>query len=201
VRDTYLRTGILQPEDVVGGGHAMTPRYLEDQLGRSLGNLGLAAVDVYYVHNPETQLGSIPRKDFLVRIRAAFEMLERQVAAGRVGRYGVATWNGFRTRPDAREHLSLAELVREAETVAGRGHHFKVIQLPYNLAMHETYSSATQVVEGERLTPRARRSSRGSSRAACRRPWSTRSPGSRPGPSAPSSSCARRRGSPPRSSA
>src|SRR5947208_3365203 len=45
VRDTYLRTGILQPEDVVGGGHAMTPRYLEDQLGRSLGNLGLAAVD------------------------------------------------------------------------------------------------------------------------------------------------------------
>ena len=139
VRDTYVRTGILQPEDVVGGGHAMTPRYLEDQLGRSLGNLGLAAVDVYYVHNPETQLGSIPRKDFLVRIRAAFEMLERQVAAGRVGRYGVATWNGFRTRPDAREHLSLAELVREAETVAGR--------------MHEAYASATQAVEGERLTP------------------------------------------------
>ena len=153
VRDTYVRTGILQPEDVVGGGHAMTPRYLEDQLGRSLRNLGLAAVDVYYVHNPETQLGSVPRKEFLARIRAAFEMLERQVAAGRVGQYGVATWNGFRTRPDAREHLSLAELVREAEAVAGRGHHFKVIQLPYNLAMHEAYASATQAVEGERLTP------------------------------------------------
>src|SRR2546430_10215329 len=80
-------------------------------------------------------------------------MLERQVAAGRVGQYGVATWNGFRTRPDAREHLWLAELVREAEAVAGRGHHFKVIQLPYNLALHEAYASATQVVEGERLTP------------------------------------------------
>src|SRR5439155_69336 len=79
VRDTYVRTGILQPEDVVGGGHAMTPRYLEDQLGRSLRNLGLAAADVYYVHNPETQLGSVPRTEFLVRIRAAFEMLERQV--------------------------------------------------------------------------------------------------------------------------
>ena len=153
VRDTYVRPGILEPEDVVGGGHAMSPRYLEDQLGRSLRNLGLAAVDVYYVHNPETQLGSVPRKAFLARIRAAFEMLERQVAAGRVGRYGVATWNGFRTRPDAREHLSLAEMVREAETVAGHGHHFKVIQLPYNLAMHEAYAAATQVVEGERLTP------------------------------------------------
>ena len=118
VRDTYVRTGILQPEDVVGGGHAMTPRYLEDQLGRSLGNLGLAGVDVYYVHNPETQLGSIPRKDFLVRIRAAFEMLERQVAAGRVGRYGVATWNGFRTRPDARERRCSAAFTARATPTA-----------------------------------------------------------------------------------
>src|SRR5207249_11270702 len=99
------------------------------------------------------RLGSNPVDDGLVRIRAALGMLERQVAAGRVGRYGVATWNGFRTRPDAREHLSLAELVREAEAVAGRGHHFKVIQLPYNLAMHEAYASATQAVEGERPAP------------------------------------------------
>jgi aryl-alcohol dehydrogenase-like predicted oxidoreductase len=144
---------VLKREDVVGGVHCMTPRYLEDQLGWSLRNLGLAAVDVYYVHNPETQLATVARTDFLVRIRAAFELLEAQVAAGRVGRYGVATWNGFRTRPDAREHLSLAELVREAEAVAGRAHHFKVIQLPYNLAMPEAYAAATQVVDGERLTP------------------------------------------------
>jgi aryl-alcohol dehydrogenase-like predicted oxidoreductase len=148
-----VRPGILGPEDVVGGGHAMTPRYLEDQLGRSLRNLGVASVEVYYLHNPETQLPSIPRRDFLARIRAAFEMLERQVAAGRVGRYGVATWNGFRTPPGAREHLSIAELVGEAEAVAGRGHHFKMIQLPYNLAMPEAYASGAQLVDGERLTP------------------------------------------------
>jgi aryl-alcohol dehydrogenase-like predicted oxidoreductase len=152
LRDTYVRTRVLDPADVVGGGHAMTPRYLENQIGRSLANLGVDSIDVYYVHNPETQLASVPRRDFLVRIRAAFEMLERQVAAGRIGRYGVATWSGFRTRPDARDHLSLAELVREAEAVASSGHHFKVIQLPYNLAMPEAYGAATQVVGGERLT-------------------------------------------------
>jgi len=151
-RDTYVRTGILRPEDVVGGAHAMTPRYLEDQLGRSLRNLGVGLVDVYYVHNPETQLGAVPRTEFLRRIRAAFEMLERQVAAGRAGRYGVATWNGFRSAPGARDHLSLEELVREAEAVAGRAHHFRVIQLPYNLAMPEAYAAATQPVDGERLT-------------------------------------------------
>jgi len=153
VLDAFVRTGVLRPEDVVGGAHVMTPRWLEDQLGRSLRNLGVASIDVYYVHNPETQLASVPRPEFLARIRAAFECLERQVAAGRIGRYGVATWNGFRVRPDAREHLSLEELVRQAEAVAGSAHHFGVIQLPYNLAMPEAYAAATQLVDGERLTP------------------------------------------------
>lgn len=153
VRDTFVRPGILRPEDVVGGAHVMTPRWLEDQLGRSLRNLGVACVDVYYLHNPETQLASVPRPEFLARIRAAFEYLEGQVAAGRIGRYGAATWNGFRVRPDARDHLSLQELVRQAESVAGTAHHFKVIQMPYNLAMPEAYAAATQVVDGARMTP------------------------------------------------
>ena len=152
-RDHYVRPGILRPEDVVDGGHAMTPRYLADQLTRSLRNLGLAAVDVYYLHNPETQLAALGRADFLARIRAAFTWLESEVAAGRVGRYGVATWHGFRRPPDARDHLSLAELARAAAEVGGSGHHFRVIQLPYNLAMPEAYANQTQVVDGTRLSP------------------------------------------------
>ena len=101
VRDTYVRTGILQPEDVVGGGHAMTPRYLEDQLGRSLRNLGLAAVDVYYVHNPETQLGSVPRKEFLARIQQtdltaqARELFENDLKHSRP--IELAEWHRSRT--------------------------------------------------------------------------------------------------------
>jgi aryl-alcohol dehydrogenase-like predicted oxidoreductase len=152
LHDTYIRPGILTPEDLVGGGHAMTPRYLRDQLGRSLRNLTLPGVDVYYLHNPETQLGALKRADFLARARAVFAMLEEEVGAGRVGRYGVATWNGFRKPPEQRDHLSLAELVKEAETVAGPGHHFRVVQLPYNLAMPEAHAAATQVVGGERVT-------------------------------------------------
>jgi len=38
------------------------------------------------------------------------------------------------------------------EAVAGAGHHLKVVQLPYNLAMPEAYASATQIVGGERVT-------------------------------------------------
>jgi aryl-alcohol dehydrogenase-like predicted oxidoreductase len=155
VRDTYVRPGLLRADDIVGGGHALAPRFLADQVDRSRRNLGLACVDLYYLHNPETQLAHVPRGEFLARIRAAFAQLEEQVAAGRIARYGVATWNGFRRPPDARDHLSLAELVREAVAVGGSGHHFKAIQLPYNLAMPEASTARTQVVEGERLSPLA----------------------------------------------
>src|SRR2546430_41873 len=81
---------------VGGGSHCMTPRYLAHQLAQSLVNMNLETVDVYYVHNPESQLQSVSRDEFDKRLRAAFEQLESERAAGRVKFYGVATWNGFR---------------------------------------------------------------------------------------------------------
>jgi len=38
---------------------------------------------IYYIHNPETQLASIERGEFLERMRRAFEFLEQQVAAAK----------------------------------------------------------------------------------------------------------------------
>ena len=34
----------------------MTPAYLQSQLDQSLRNMKLECVDVYYIHNPESQL-------------------------------------------------------------------------------------------------------------------------------------------------
>ena len=150
--ETYLRPGIVGPDDVVAGCHCMTPRYLADQLERSRRNLGLAAVDIYYVHNPETQLGEVDRPEFLRRIRAAFTFLESAVSDGKIGYYGTATWNGYRQPPTARDYLSLAELEKIAREVAGEQHHFRVIQLPYNLAMSEAFTRANQTVDGETVS-------------------------------------------------
>jgi aryl-alcohol dehydrogenase-like predicted oxidoreductase len=150
--ETYLRPGIVHPDDVVGGAHCMTPRYLTDQIGRSRTNLGLETIDVYYLHNPESQLAEIDRPQFLRRIRAAFEALELAVADGRIRCYGTATWDGYRRDPTARDYLSLAELVATARDVAGDGHHFEVIQLPYNLAMPEALTRANQRLEGEMVS-------------------------------------------------
>lgn len=144
---TYVKTGIIQPGDVVGS-HCITPRYLLDQLDRSRANLGLETLDVYYVHNPEQQLDEVAPEAFRDRLRQAFEALERAVADGKTRLYGAATWNGFRIDPGERGYLSLAELVGVAREVGGAEHHFRVIQLPYSLAMPEAFTRANQKLEG-----------------------------------------------------
>src|SRR6185369_762390 len=152
VIENVVDKGLARPEEIVGGSHAMTPAYLEDQLARSLANLGLEAIDIYYVHNPESQLEALGRSEFTRRIRDAFEFLEKAVADGRIGCYGTATWNGYREQPESRGYLSLSDVVTIAREVGGEAHHFKVIQLPHNLAMPEALTSANQIVDGESLS-------------------------------------------------
>ena len=149
---TYVDTGIIKPGEVAKGAHCMSPRYLRDQIDRSRANLGLETLDVYYLHNPETQLDEVERAEFIIRIRAAFEALEAAVSAGGIARYGTATWTGFSVDPGAPGYLSLAELVSAARDVGGNDHHFKVIQLPYNLGMTEAFTRANQPVN-DRMVP------------------------------------------------
>jgi aryl-alcohol dehydrogenase-like predicted oxidoreductase len=150
--ETYLRPGIIRPDDVVAGCHCMTPAYLADQLERSRRNLGFETVDVYYLHNPETQLQEVDRAEFLKRTRGAFTFLESAASDGKIGCYGTATWNGYRQPPSARDYLSLAELEKVARDVAGDTHHFRVIQLPYNLAMGEAFTLANQPADGDTVS-------------------------------------------------
>jgi len=145
---TYLDTGIIRPGDVAGGIHCIAPRYLADQIERSRANLGLETLDVYYVHNPESQLEEVDRPEFRKRIRAAFDTLEQAVREGKLRRYGTATWNGYREDPGSPGYLSLEELVGAARDAGGADHHFKVLQLPYNLAMPEAFVRANQSVGG-----------------------------------------------------
>ena len=149
---TYVETGIIKPGDVAKGAHCMTPRYLRDQIDRSRANLGLETLDVYYVHNPETQLGEVDRAEFMSRVRSAFGALEEAVSAGHTGHYGTATWTGYRVDPADPGYLPLAELVATARDVGGADHHFKVIQLPYNLGMTEAFTRANQRVK-DRVIP------------------------------------------------
>jgi aryl-alcohol dehydrogenase-like predicted oxidoreductase len=150
LRTTYLDTGIVRPEEVVSGSHCIAPRFLEDQLGRSLANLGLEAVDVYFLHNVEQQLDAVPLETLQERLRQAFAFLEEAVQRGRIGLYGVATWNGMRVPPDSPHHISLERLLALAEEIGGKEHHLRVLQFPFNLGMSEALTTPTQMM-GDKL--------------------------------------------------
>lgn len=148
----YFSREVMRPDDVVSGGHCIAPGYLADQIARSRTNLGVETIDVYYLHNPEQQIPVVGRVEFRRRLVRAFEALEARVAAGDIAAFGCATWNGLRVAPDARDSLSLEELVAVAREVAGDAHHFHYVQLPVNLAMSEALRARTQRVAGRPCT-------------------------------------------------
>lgn len=150
--DEYIHKGVFTAKDIASGSHCITPRYLHNQLDRSLKNLGISCVDVYYLHNPETQLGEISKPDFLGRVRDAFEFLEGAASRGKIQYYGMATWNGFRQEAGERAAMQLEEFVRLAREIAGEKHRFRFIQLPFNLAMTEALTLGNQTVNGKEKT-------------------------------------------------
>ena len=151
-QDTFVRPGVADFSDLVAGCHCMTPGYLLNQIECSLKNMELACIDIYYLHNPETQPAEVGRSEFNNRLLKAFEALEGTVAAGKIRLYGAATWNGYRNDPDTKDYLSLAEMVEIAKKAGGENHHFKVIQLPLNLAMPEAFSNRNQKVNGQMVS-------------------------------------------------
>jgi len=136
-QENFLDLGIMRMEEVVAGCHVISPKYLENQIDASRRNLGLETIDIYHIHNPETQLSQVGREEFFRRLRAAFAALEKAVAEGKIRIYGTATWNAYRATPTSAEALSLTDVLRVAEEVGGKDHHFRAIQLPFNLAMPE----------------------------------------------------------------
>jgi aryl-alcohol dehydrogenase-like predicted oxidoreductase len=152
IERTFVATGIARFEDFVGLSHCMTPRYLEHQVTQSLRNLKLEALDVYYVHNPESQLSAVTRDEFYARLSAAFEQLERERATNRIKNYGVATWNGFRLDPSEQGFHSLERMCEIARGIGGDDHGFRFVQLPFSLAMPEALTLDNQPYKGKRVS-------------------------------------------------
>ena len=150
-QEKFVEPGTVRPDDVAAGCHVMSPAYLENQIEASRINLGLETIDLYYVHNPETQLSQVSRQEFYRRLKAAFAQLEKAAVDGKIRLYGTATWNAYRVGPDSRDAVSLSEVLRIAEEVGGNDHHFRAVQLPFNLAMTEALAVATQQVDQKQV--------------------------------------------------
>ena len=148
----YVDPGILDVKEIAGGMHCIAPAYLENQIERSRRNLGVETIDLFYVHNPEAQLADVSREVFRRRLSNAFALLEKQVKGGKLRYYGMATWNAFRVPESALEHISLSDAAAVARETGGDDHHFRFIQLPFNLALPEAYALANQQIGNDKLS-------------------------------------------------
>ena len=149
VREEYVETGIVDHEDLVRGRHCIAPGFIDDQLDRSLANLGVDTVDLYYVHNPETQLETNARGAVYDRLEDAFTRLEQRAAAGDLRHYGVATWEALRVPAEDDGYLSLPEIVSRARAASDRAGtdstHLRAVQLPFNVFMADAFTVESHV--------------------------------------------------------
>jgi aryl-alcohol dehydrogenase-like predicted oxidoreductase len=151
LRQTFVDSGLISPEDIVDG-HCLAPSFLRAMIEQSLRNLGVSCIDIYYLHNPESQLRAIGHVEFHERLHAAFDALEEAADQGLIRYYGLATWNGFRVSPAAPDYLSLSDINAVARKTRGMKHRCRFVQLPLNLAMPEAIMLRNQVVNDEKMT-------------------------------------------------
>jgi aryl-alcohol dehydrogenase-like predicted oxidoreductase len=150
---TFVKTGIITSGgEIVAGCHCMTPAYLRHEVDQSRRNLGVETIDVYYVHNPETQLSEIDPETYYARLTEAFRALEACASEGKIQWYGTATWNAYRAPSGAPGSVSLERTAACAVQAGGKDHRFRVIQLPFNFALPEASLAESQELGGEPTT-------------------------------------------------
>ena len=147
IQEHIIDAGLAAKEEIIIDQHCMSPGYLRWSCEQSLKNLELECIDIFYLHNPETQLGYVDQEMFYTRIEAAFREFETLRLEGKIVSYGVASWNGFLYEEDHTEYVSLAKLIEIAQRVGGSEHGFKYLQSPFNLAKPHAYGYANQRCE------------------------------------------------------
>lgn len=153
INNALVKPGVIKSEDISSGYHCMTIPYLENQLNKSLSNLGLDCVDLMYLHNAaEGQLQDISREQFMKNLSQVFEFYERQRKQGTIRYYGMATWDCFRVPKEHPQHILLSDVLKLAKNTGGNEHGFRFIQLPYNMYFDQALVMKNQALDNSEVS-------------------------------------------------
>ena len=149
IQNTLVKPGIIKSGDISSGYHCMTIPYLQDQLDRSLENLGLECIDLMYLHNAaEGQLQDMTKDEFMKKLGEVFKFYEDQRKSGKIRYYGMATWECFRVPQEHQQYLSIFDVAKLASSIGGPQNGFKFIQLPYNMYYDQALTVKNQMQDG-----------------------------------------------------
>lgn len=150
IQTHILDKNLATKEEIELDQHCMSADFLEWSCKKSIKNLGVDSLDIYFLHNPEMQYLKLGEKKFYKQIEAIFKRFESLADDGLFRFYGVAVWNGFTS--EIGELISLEKLVKIAQKVGGDNHRFKYIQTPFNMGKTNIYTQETQSVGGSDCT-------------------------------------------------
>lgn len=126
----------------------LNPAFFEEALTISLQNMGMETVDVHYIHIPEISRIKLGEAEFYRQLKELFAWYEEKVKEKKIRYYGFAL-EIMVFDDDDEAIISLEKACRIAEEVAGEGHHFRFIQLPYSKFMQNARLKEKQVVSEE----------------------------------------------------
>ena len=157
IHEHLIKKGVITANDISSDYNCMKVSYLEDQLNRSIKNLGLECIDLMYLHNVvESNVHDIGKDEVMRMLKEAFEFYEQKRSEGVIRYYGMATWTCFRVMPNSREYVNLKDLIDMAKEASVRHkkdeHGFRFIQLPFNLIMHEAATLRNQSINNSMYT-------------------------------------------------
>ena len=102
--------------------------------------------DVYYIHNPEYVLEKKGRDKYIEIMKEVLLWLKVKIDEGVIKSFGVSSWEGFFNKNET-HRLQLDELVQLSFNI-GIGHHFKYVQVPYNILETRALFSKSQNHKG-----------------------------------------------------
>ncbi len=144
------RKGLGRRDDLTDV-HLLSPGYIAQQIEDSRAALGLETLDAFLVDQPEVHIPRIGKEQLNRKLQSVFAVLEQAVKENKIRCYGISTFNGFRVETDHALFQSLPSLLGLAENAARlvhqdvlAKHSFRLVQLPFNLAMPEGYTRFSQ---------------------------------------------------------
>lgn len=152
LKEILIPEGILNIEDintVDGHMHTLVPYFYETTIELSKKNLGVDTIDIHYIHNPEISRYVLGEEEFYKQLKILVEFYEEQVEKGNIRFYGMSTWKAFICDVNSPWHISIEKVLDVVKEVKGESHHFKFIQIPYNMYNKSAGENKTQLVGKE----------------------------------------------------